>query len=124
MLFVVGQINYGGRVTDDWDRRCLMAILSVFLNPGILDKEYSFSESGTYKIPTDDDMSLVKSYAKYCEGLPLSEEPEVFGMHDNANISFLTQEAARMLNVVLEIQPREAGGGGGKTPKKKNQTMS
>lgn len=35
--FVTGQIVYGGRVTDYWDRRCLMTILSNFLNEGVLD---------------------------------------------------------------------------------------
>merc|ERR1719181_1991950 len=39
LSFVVGQINYGGRVTDDWDRRCLMAILSQYVTPTILDPE-------------------------------------------------------------------------------------
>jgi len=37
-------------------------------------------------------------------------------MHENANITFMSQEAERVLNVVLAIQPREAGGGTGKSP--------
>jgi len=29
LIYVTGQINYGGRVTDELDRRCLMAIIQV-----------------------------------------------------------------------------------------------
>lgn len=36
LQFVTGEINYGGRVTDDWDRRCLLTILRKFYNPNIL----------------------------------------------------------------------------------------
>ena len=46
LLFVTGQINYGGRVTDDWDRRCLMTILRKFYNPNVLDRKYQFSKAG------------------------------------------------------------------------------
>ncbi len=32
MRYVIGQINYGGRVTDDWDRITLLCILHSFYN--------------------------------------------------------------------------------------------
>ena len=35
--FVIGEINYGGRVTDDWDRRCLKSILKNFVVTTILE---------------------------------------------------------------------------------------
>merc|ERR1719183_110900 len=37
LLFVIGHINYGGRVTDDKDRRCLLAILQQYVTPEILN---------------------------------------------------------------------------------------
>lgn len=43
LLFVTGHINYGGRVTDDWDRRCLISILKKFYIVDILEEKYQYS---------------------------------------------------------------------------------
>lgn len=52
LRYVTGQINYGGRVTDDWDRRCLMSVLGIYINDGILKRGYKFSGSGVYFSPS------------------------------------------------------------------------
>ena len=48
LKYTAGHINYGGRVTDDWDRRCIMTILDEFYSPKLLDEKHVFSPSGIY----------------------------------------------------------------------------
>merc|ERR1712224_769890 len=45
LVYVTGQINYGGRVTDDQDRRLLMTILAQYYTENIVSDEYKFSLS-------------------------------------------------------------------------------
>lgn len=115
LLFVIGHINYGGRVTDDKDRRAILAVLEKYVSPPLLDPGYEFSSSGLYKCPPNSDTATVEEFMDFVKGFPLAELPEVFGMHDNANISFMQQESDKLINTVLSIQPRESGGGGGKS---------
>jgi hypothetical protein len=46
---------------------------------------FSISESGIYKIITHSEIGQIHSYI---DNLPPTEEPEVFGLHPNANIAF------------------------------------
>jgi dynein heavy chain len=103
--YITGHINYGGRVTDDWDRRCLLSILQIFYTPEILKSEYTFSASGIYFAPLCDKLD---EYRKYIEELPLNDPPEVFGMHENANITYQLNESATVLQTILKVQPRVA----------------
>ena len=64
---MTGQINYGGRVTDDCDRRCLMAVLSIHMTPQVLDDNYRFSRSGNYMAPKAGSFADVM---EYLEALP------------------------------------------------------
>ncbi len=61
LQFLSGDINYGGRVTDDWDRRTLMTLLSTFYTPDILNDDYKFSPSGIYYPPPSADNLKVLS---------------------------------------------------------------
>ena len=85
LVYVTGHINYGGRVTDDLDRRCLLDTLKKYYCIENLEDAYPYSESGIYYAPT---FGNLNSYREYIEGLPLQDNPEVFGLHDNANISY------------------------------------
>ncbi|KAI8909816.1 dynein heavy chain and region D6 of dynein motor-domain-containing protein [Gorgonomyces haynaldii] len=112
LTYLTGEITFGGRVTDEWDRRTLRSILARFYTPQILDDAYQFSASGLYHAPTDGDLN---SFRGYIDSLPLNEEPSVFGMHENANISYQLQETRRLVRTVLDVQPRLSSGGAGRT---------
>lgn len=42
LTFVVGHINYGGRVTDDWDQAILEATYDTFFHPGVIQKGFEY----------------------------------------------------------------------------------
>merc|ERR1719197_2085847 len=109
LRFVTGQINYGGRVTDDWDRRCLMTILQTSMKEEVLTAGFAFSPSGVYYSP---EPGSYEEYKTYFGSLPAVDDPEVFGMHQNANTTFMTAESQALMGSVLSLQPRSGGGGG------------
>ena len=110
MTFMTGQINYGGRVTDDLDRTLLLSILSKYYTPDILEDGYRFSESGIYYAPQ---LHSLDQYKNFIDTLPANDDPEVFGMHENANLAFKISESANIISIILDIQPRITGGGEG-----------
>ncbi|KAI8820875.1 dynein heavy chain and region D6 of dynein motor-domain-containing protein [Fimicolochytrium jonesii] len=112
LKYTVGEINYGGRVTDDWDRRLIMNILEDFCNPKVLDDGYRFSSSDVYfSIPPDN----YNGYRNYVKGLPIEETTEIFSMHENANITFAQKETFTLFDTLLALMPKSSKSAGSKT---------
>lgn len=53
VIYLTGECNYGGRVTDDWDRRLMNTILNAFCCPQVVENPYySFCDiNRKYGIP-------------------------------------------------------------------------
>ncbi|XP_064633435.1 dynein axonemal heavy chain 12-like isoform X2 [Lineus longissimus] len=113
IAYLTGECNYGGRVTDDWDRRYLLTCLNDFYTPLIISEtKYKFSPSGIYYSPQKD---TYEEYVTFIKNLPNQQNPEVFGMHENVDISKELQETKLLFDSVLLTLGQMGGGGGGKS---------
>uniref|UniRef100_A0A8C1QLQ3 Dynein axonemal heavy chain 12 n=1 Tax=Cyprinus carpio TaxID=7962 RepID=A0A8C1QLQ3_CYPCA len=111
ITYLTGECNYGGRVTDDWDRRLLMTVLADFYNKDIIDHpRYSFSPSGNYHAPPK---SIYEDYVEFIKNLPSTQHPEVFGMHENVDISKDLQQTKLLFDSLILTQGGGSKGGGG-----------
>lgn len=98
--FIVGNINYGGRVADLNDRLCLLATFNKCCNPDVLEENYCYTDDGVYKVPLQIDC------LDYLKNLPSSDSPKVFGLNENAQISLEAFESSSLLKCVLQTQPK------------------
>ena len=106
--YLVAEINYGGRVTDDKDVELIKSLLKRYFCPDILRDEYRLSLLDTYYAPKE---GTLQQTVDYINTLPLEDDPEIFGLHPNANITFKKKTVNEFLEMLITIQPRAAAKG-------------
>jgi dynein heavy chain len=69
LIYLTGELNYGGRVTDANDRRLVKSLLKTFYCDEVLNTTqiYRFSTVQEYYIPT---FTHYEDYVEYISSLP------------------------------------------------------
>ena len=158
--YMVGEVQYGGRITDDLDREvrsrarpalfepCAPCVdireksipradtlllhprrevlcsslcvspqmfntyTSKWLTDDLFKSGFCFNSASTnshefiYKVPQGSDISVFRDYIN---ALPYVDQPGVFGLHVNADLTFRLQESAYMLETIqVQETPRSS----------------
>lgn len=100
LKYLAAECNYGGRVTDDKDRRLIVTLLEdYYCEEAINDPHYRYAPQEIYfPILVDTHEEMVKFVREH---LPLETPPEVFGFHSNANITKDMKETSLLLESLL-----------------------
>nr|XP_033322692.1 dynein heavy chain 5, axonemal isoform X1 [Megalopta genalis] len=110
VCYMLGEVQYGGRVTDDFDKRLLTTFTHVWFCDVLLRPGFEFYRG--YKLPQTRNL---QGYIDYIDALPATDTPEVFGLHPNADITYQINTAKGILDTILSVQPKEGGSQGGET---------
>jgi len=109
MNYLIAEANYGGRVTDDKDRRLVNVYMSQFVCDEAVDMDrYALSELPHYRIPQDGDLD---SYKAAIREFPQDDHPAAFGQHPNADISSQIDDTNTLLSTIISLQPKVSSEG-------------
>lgn len=104
---MIGDVVYGGRVTDDWDRRCMNALLDKFLCQRVLNDGVSFDSEQKYaQINVIEYSQINENIQKF----PEEDDPSIFGFHPAALNALQLHQSNQMINWIIGVQPKESGG--------------
>lgn len=115
MQYMTCDVQYGGRITDDLDREMFQAYGALWITEDVFREKYSFNTLITeynYQIP---DYTEHQKYLEHIQTLPERDNPLIFGLNGNADLTYRLKESGEMINVLVDTQPKESGGGSGKS---------
>merc|ERR1711871_302391 len=115
--YMVSEIQYGGKITEDYDRRLFNTYAALWLCPDMAKEGFKFNpdrmigelpDNFLYNVPLFQEH---KEYYEYCSSFPEIDTPEVSGLHPDADLTYRLKGATAMLRTLVETQPKDTGGG-------------
>lgn len=83
--YMVSAVQYGGRVTDDYDNRLLVTFTRVWLSEQLFSDDFQFYKGyGIMKFKN------IPEYLEEIEKMKTVDPPQAYGLHSNADITLVT----------------------------------
>ncbi|KAJ1446978.1 dynein heavy chain and region D6 of dynein motor-domain-containing protein [Pelagophyceae sp. CCMP2097] len=121
LQYMVSEVCYGGKITDDYDRRLFGTYASAWLAPQTAKPGFNFAPDVTLQsLPEDFHYAVPQgethdAFAAYAKALPKVDSPEIFGLHPNADLTCRNTEVQQLLGTIIETQPKAGSSAGGRT---------
>jgi len=103
LRYLIGEIMYGGQISDDRDRRLCSTYLLSF------DKDDFEGGEIVPGLSSPTNCSTMEEYKEFALREFPEESPYLFGLHPNAEIGSLTTQTDFIFSTLLSVQPRIAG---------------
>jgi len=113
--YMVAEAQYGGRITDDLDRELFNTYTAKWFKDEIFKNSWQFNDYAAdynYKIPEGFEIG---QFREAIDTMPAVDSPNIFGLHSNADLTYRLKEASEMIATIIETQPKDTGGGSGKS---------
>lgn len=82
--YMVSAVQYGGRVTDDFDNRLLATFTKVWFTDQLFDDDFQFYKGyGIMKFKN------IPEYIEEIEKMKTVDPPQAYGLHTNADITLV-----------------------------------
>lgn len=119
--YLIAEANYGGRVTDDWDRRLIIVYAEEIFNEKLV-LEQRWKPPGTdtlnYQYINEEELKGQQSINEspytpqyfmedIVKNMESNDSPSAFGQHINAEITSQIMDANSLLSDILSLQPQK-----------------
>lgn len=89
---MISAVQYGGRVTDDYDNRLLATFTRVWFSDQLFSDSFQFYKG--YGILS---FKNIPQYLEAIEHMKTVDPPQAYGLHSNADITLVSHQS----NIVL-----------------------
>jgi dynein heavy chain, axonemal len=123
--YLIAECNYGGRITDDRDRRLIKVYAKEIFDENLvaLDKWRPVgTEEFNYQYPADEantkhpDIASIFTPDFFLQEIQKSmevrDQPQAFGQHTNAEITSQILDTNELLYSILSLQPQQVSAAG------------